>query len=123
MLHFALLCLSLHVARRHVSDAASRYQRSSPGAVGASSCLVTGFARSTHQPSREARMAKTPSAAGFKPSLFLLLCRQSAGATVRRAMLMRPMLILIVALLAASPNRVSATTPDSVLEWIDVMNT
>jgi len=28
-----------------------------------------------------------------------------------------------VALLAASPSRVSATTPDSVLEWIDVMNT
>jgi len=42
-------------------------------------------------------------------------------------MLMLPMLIvpilLIVALLAASPARVSATTPDPVLEWIDVMNT
>jgi len=42
-------------------------------------------------------------------------------------MLMLPMLIvptlLIVALLAASPASVSATTPDPVLEWIDVMNT
>src|SRR6266852_441315 len=118
MLHFALLCLSLHVARRHVSDAASRYQRSSPGAAGASSCLVTGFARSTHRLSREARMSKTRIAAGSKPGLFLRICRQSAGATLRSALL-----ILIVALLAASPSRVSATTPDSVLEWIDVMNT
>jgi hypothetical protein len=63
-------------------------------------------------------MLKTRIAAGSSPGLVLLLCRQSAGAAVRSAMLM-----LIVALLAASPERVSATTPDPVLEWIDVMNT
>jgi hypothetical protein len=50
--------------------------------------------------------------------LFLSLCRQGAGTTIRSAMLM-----LMVALLAASPLPVSAATPDSVLEWIGVMNT
>jgi hypothetical protein len=50
--------------------------------------------------------------------LFLLLCRQRAGATIRSAML-----LLIAALLAASPLPVSAATSDPVLEWIDVMNT
>jgi PAP2 superfamily len=68
-------------------------------------------------------MSKTRIAAGSKPGLFLLLCGQSAGATIRSAMLMLPILMLIVALLAASPAPVSATTPDPVLEWIDVMNT
>ena len=48
---------------------------------------------------------------------FLLLRWWSAGATIRRATLM-----LIVALLAASPLVVSATTPDPVLEWVGVMN-
>src|ERR1700675_3077249 len=47
-----------------------------------------------------------------------LLGRRSAGSTIRSAMLM-----LIVALLAASPAPVSAATPDPVLEWIGVMNT
>jgi len=55
---------------------------------------------------------------GFNLGLFLSFCRQGVGATVRSAML-----ILMVALLAASPARVSATAPDPVLEWIDVMNT
>jgi len=41
-----------------------------------------------------------------------------ASATVRSALLM-----LIVALLAASPLPVSAATPDPVLDWIGVMNT
>ena len=50
--------------------------------------------------------------------LFLLQCRQGAGATIRSAML-----LLIAALLAASPVPVSAATPDPVLEWIGVMNT
>jgi hypothetical protein len=50
--------------------------------------------------------------------LFLLFCRQGAGATVRSALL-----LLIAALLAASPLPVSAATPDPVLEWIGVMNT
>jgi PAP2 superfamily len=39
-------------------------------------------------------------------------------ATIRSAML-----VLIVALLAGSPFPVSAATPDSVLEWIGIMNT
>jgi hypothetical protein len=50
--------------------------------------------------------------------LFLSLCRRGAGAAIRSAML-----VLIVALLAASPLPVSSATPDPVLEWIDVMNT
>jgi hypothetical protein len=50
--------------------------------------------------------------------LFLLLCRQGAGATIRSATL-----LLIAALLAASPLPASAATTDPVLEWIDVMNT
>jgi hypothetical protein len=44
--------------------------------------------------------------------------RPGAGATIWNAML-----ILIVALLAASPFPVSAATPDPVLEWIGIMNT
>ncbi|HXN50871.1 MAG TPA: vanadium-dependent haloperoxidase [Candidatus Acidoferrum sp.] len=62
-------------------------------------------------------MSKTRIATRSNVDLSLLFCRQGAGATIRSAML------LIVALLAASPARVSATTPDPVLEWIDVMNT
>ena len=49
--------------------------------------------------------------------LFLLVCRQGVGATIRSAML-----VLIAVLLAANPLPVSAATPDAVLEWIDVMN-
>jgi hypothetical protein len=63
-------------------------------------------------------MSKTRSVARSNRGLFLSLCRQRAGTTVRSAML-----LLIVALLVASPAPVSATTPDPVLEWIDVMNT
>jgi hypothetical protein len=63
-------------------------------------------------------MSKTRIAAGSKPGLFLPLCRQSVGATVRSAVL-----ILIVGLLAVSPAQLPAATPDPVLEWIDVMNT
>jgi hypothetical protein len=48
---------------------------------------------------------------------FLRLCREGAGATIRSAML-----VLIAALLAASPLPVSAGTPDAVLEWVGVMN-
>ena len=44
--------------------------------------------------------------------------RQGIGATARRAAL-----IPIAALFAACPLRVSAATPDPVLEWIAVMNT
>ena len=50
--------------------------------------------------------------------LFLVLCRQGAGTTIRSAIL-----LLIAALLAASPLPLSAATPDPVLEWIGVMNT
>ena len=50
--------------------------------------------------------------------LFLLICRQGAGATVRGAVM-----LLIAGLLAASPLPVSGATPDPVLEWIGVMNT
>ncbi len=49
--------------------------------------------------------------------LFLLICRQGAGATVRSAVM-----LLIAGLLAASPLPVSGATPDPVLEWIGVMN-
>ncbi len=63
-------------------------------------------------------MSKTRIAAASNPGFFLLLCRQSALATARIAVLM-----LIVVLLAGSPVPISATTPDPVLEWIDVMNT
>src|ERR1700674_534522 len=52
------------------------------------------------------------------PGVFLSHFRPGAGATIRNAMLM-----LIVALLAASPLPVSAATPDPVLEWIGIMNT
>ena len=52
-----------------------------------------------------------------KVGLFLLLRRQTAGATLRSATLM-----LIVAVVAASPVPVSAATPDAVLEWIGIMN-
>jgi hypothetical protein len=55
---------------------------------------------------------------GFNPSLYLLVPRRSAGATIRSATLM-----LIVAVVAASPLVMSAATPDPVLQWIDVMNT
>ena len=46
------------------------------------------------------------------------VARQGIGPIARSVAL-----ILIAALLAASPLRVSAATPDSVLEWIGVMNT
>jgi hypothetical protein len=55
---------------------------------------------------------------GINLRQFLLLCREAVGGTVRSAVL-----LLIVTLLAASPLRVSAETPDPVLEWIGVMNT
>ena len=54
---------------------------------------------------------------GFNPGSLLLLGRRSVGTIIRSAILM-----LIVALLAASPLPVSAATPDPVLEWIGVMN-
>ena len=54
----------------------------------------------------------------FNPSSLLLLVRRRVGTTIRSAILM-----LVVALLAASPLPVSAATPDPVLEWIGVMNT
>src|SRR5882762_6488303 len=50
--------------------------------------------------------------------LLSLQCQQVAGAIIRSAML-----LLIAALLATSSLTVSAATPDSVLEWIGVMNT
>src|SRR6266404_8538554 len=65
----------------------------------------------------EARMPRTRITFRSNMDLFLLICRQGAGATVRSAVLM-----LIVALLAVSPLPVSAATPDPVLEWIGVMN-
>src|SRR5882762_7754350 len=48
---------------------------------------------------------------------FLLVRRQGASATFWSVSL------LIVALLAAGPAPVSAAAPDTVLEWIGVMNT
>ena len=68
-------------------------------------------------------MSKIRIAALSKPSLFLLLCRRSVGTTGRSAVLVLPMLMLMMALLATGPVRASASTPDPVLEWIDVMNT
>src|SRR6266403_296134 len=65
----------------------------------------------------EARMSRTRIATRSNVNLFLLFCRQGAGATVRSGLL-----LLIAALLAASPSPVSAATPDPVLEWIGVMN-
>ena len=52
-----------------------------------------------------------------KLDLSLTIYGQGMGATLRCAML-----ALIAVLLAASPLRVSAATPDPVLEWIGVMN-
>ena len=49
--------------------------------------------------------------------LFLFLRRRGAGAMIWSA------LLLIVALLAAGPLPVSAAAPDTVLEWIGIMNT
>jgi len=63
-------------------------------------------------------MSRTRITSRSNMDLFLLICRQGAGATVRSALL-----LLIAALLAASPLPVSAATPDPVLEWIGVMNT
>jgi PAP2 superfamily len=53
----------------------------------------------------------------FILGLFLFPGRRGAGATIWSVSL------LIVALLAAGPLPVSATAPDSVLEWIGIMNT
>src|SRR6202035_546723 len=50
--------------------------------------------------------------------LLALFCLRGTGATIRSTML-----LLIAALFAVSPLRVSAATPDPVLEWIGVMNT
>lgn len=50
--------------------------------------------------------------------LFLFMCSRGGRATVRSAVL-----LVIAALLAASPLPVSGATPDPVLEWIGVMNT
>src|SRR3984893_4309831 len=66
----------------------------------------------------EARMCRTRITTRSNVDLFLLFCRQGAGATIRSAML-----LLIAALLAASPLPVSAATPDRVLEGMGVMNT
>src|SRR5258706_7238138 len=66
----------------------------------------------------EACMSRTRIATRSNLDLSLLFFRQGAGAMIRSATLM-----LIVALLAASPLPVSAATPDPVLEWIGVMNT
>jgi hypothetical protein len=52
-----------------------------------------------------------------KLGLFLLLCPQGGSATIRSAML-----VLIATLLAVSPLPIRAAAPDSVLEWIGVMN-
>jgi hypothetical protein len=54
---------------------------------------------------------------GFRPGLFLSLCRQCASATLRVATA-----VLLVALLVSTPLALSAATPDPVLEWIGVMN-
>ncbi|HWY06674.1 MAG TPA: vanadium-dependent haloperoxidase [Candidatus Acidoferrales bacterium] len=54
----------------------------------------------------------------FNLGSFLLVRRRGAGATICSALLM-----LIVALLAAGPLPVSAAAPDTVLEWIGIMNT
>jgi hypothetical protein len=63
-------------------------------------------------------MPRTRTTSRSNMNLFLLICRQSAGATARSALL-----LLIAALLAASPLPMSAAAPDPVLEWIGVMNT
>jgi hypothetical protein len=60
---------------------------------------------------------KIRKATGFRPGLFLSLCRQCASATLRGATA-----VLLVALLVSTPAAVSAATPDPVLEWIGVMN-
>src|SRR5258708_16751562 len=53
----------------------------------------------------------------FALGLFLFLRRRGAGAMIWSVFL------LIVALLAAGPVPVSAAAPDTVLEWIGIMNT
>src|SRR6266436_3139554 len=53
----------------------------------------------------------------FALGLFLFLRRRGADAMIWSA------LLLIVALLAAGPLPVSAAAPDTVLEWIGIMNT
>jgi hypothetical protein len=53
----------------------------------------------------------------FALGLFLFLRRRGAGAMIRTT------LLLIVTLLATGPRPVSAAAPDTVLEWIGVMNT
>jgi hypothetical protein len=53
----------------------------------------------------------------FALGLFLFLRRRGAGAMIWSVFL------LIVALLAAGPLPVSAAAPDTVLEWIGIMNT
>jgi hypothetical protein len=63
-------------------------------------------------------MSRTRIATRSNLDVSLLFFRQGAGAMIRSAML-----LLIAALLAASPLPVSAGTPDPVLEWIGVMNT
>src|ERR1700681_120900 len=55
----------------------------------------------------EARMCRTRITTRSNVDLFLLFCRQGAGATIRSAMLLL----------------ISAATPDPVLEWMGVMNT
>jgi membrane-associated phospholipid phosphatase len=54
----------------------------------------------------------------FNLSSLQIFARRRVGPTIRSATLM-----LVLALLAASPQLVSATTLDPVLEWIGVMNT
>ena len=54
----------------------------------------------------------------FNLSSLQIFARRRVGPTIRSATLM-----LVLALLAASPQLVSATTQDPVLEWIGVMNT
>jgi len=62
-------------------------------------------------------MSRTRIAAKSNLDPGLLFFRQGAGAAIRSA------LLLIAVLLVASSVRVSAATPDPVLEWIGVMNT
>ncbi|PYT64513.1 MAG: hypothetical protein DMG42_34655 [Acidobacteria bacterium] len=108
-----------------------RYKRPSLNATGTSRRLTSRL-DSDSATSRKARMTETristtalsgvAQAIGKSTECNLRLIpsvvRQGIGATARRAAL-----IPIAALFAACPLRVSAATPDPVLEWIAVMNT
>src|SRR5439155_14228 len=123
---FAAVCPALLVASGSMPARPCRYKRPSLNATGTSRRLTSRL-DSDSATSRKARMTETristtalsgvAQAIGKSTECNLRLIpsvvRQGIGATARRAAL-----IPIAALFAACPLRVSAATPDPVLEWI-----